>query len=125
MKKIVSTTKAPGAIGPYSQAVTAGGFIYTSGQLPIDGSGVLELADIKRATTNCMNNVKAIIETAGGVMNDIVKTTIFLDDLKNFDAVNEAYAAFFDNEPPARSCIQAAKLPKGAGVEIEAIAYLG
>lgn len=125
MKSILATDKAPGAIGPYSQAVKAGGFLYTSGQLPLTTDGHLELADIKLATKLCMNNVKAIVEAAGGKMSDVVKTTIFLSDLKDFNDVNEVYATFFDSEPPSRSCVQVAKLPKEVGVEIEAIAYLG
>ncbi len=125
MKKIISTNGAPGAIGPYSQAVKAGGFLYTSGQLPLSPDGLLETADIRRAAELCMSNVKAIVEAAGGNMSDIVKTTVFLADLGNFAAVNEVYAAFFESEPPARSCVQVAKLPRDAGIEIEAVAYIG
>lgn len=122
-RHVIETDKAPGAIGPYSQATHHGNRIFVSGQLPIDvATGELELNDIKKATTNSMNNIKAILEAAGATMNDIVKTQIFLTDLADFADMNEVYGSYFDKTFPARSCIQVAGLPKGAKVEIEAIA---
>lgn len=123
MKKIVSTKQAPAAIGPYSQGVAFGGVVITSGQLPIDmESGELEVKDIAKATENCLRNIAAILQEAGLGMGDVVKTTVFLTDLADFAAMNEMYQSFFSEEPPARSCVQVAALPKGATVEIEAIA---
>lgn len=122
-RHVIVTEKAPGAIGPYSQATHHGKHIFVSGQLPIDvATGEIELNDIKKATTNSMNNIKAILEQAGAEMKDIVKTQIFLTDLADFEAVNEVYGSYFENYFPARSCIQVAGLPKGAKVEIEVIA---
>lgn len=124
MKKTIATDKAPGAIGPYSQGICAGQLIFSSGQLPMDmATGALETADIRKATTFCLQNIGAILEARGASMADVVKTTVFLCDLNDFAAMNEAYAAFFPNEPPARSCVQVAALPKGVTVEIEAVAY--
>ncbi len=124
MKEIISTTKAPGAIGPYSQGIKTGEMVFVSGQLPIDmETGELETNDIKIATKNSMNNIKAILEEAGLNMNDVVKTQIFLKDLNDFVEMNEIYGSFFaEGNYPARSCYQVAGLPKGAVVEIEAIA---
>lgn len=126
MKKQISTTNAPAAAGPYSQAVSAGGFVFVSGQLPINNAAKdMVTDDIKEAVKHCMLNVKAILEEAGSGLEKIVKTTVFLSDINNFAAANEAYAEFF-NIPgvpaPARSCFQTANLPRGAIVEIEAIA---
>ncbi|MFV0440544.1 MAG: RidA family protein [Lachnospirales bacterium] len=125
MKKIINTTNAPGAIGPYSQGVNIGNLVYTSGQLPISmETGELELEDIKKATKNSLDNVKAILEDQGLSMADVFKTTVFVTDLADFGAVNEVYATYFEANPPARSCVQVAALPKGAKVEIEAIAVV-
>lgn len=122
-RNVIATTKAPGAIGPYSQGITAGDLVFTSGQLPIDvATGELETADVKKATKNSLDNVKAILEEAGSSMSKIVKTTVFLTDMSDFAAVNEVYATYFDSAPPARSCVAVAELPKGAKVEIEAVA---
>lgn len=123
-KEIISTQKAPGAIGPYSQGVKVGDLIYTSGQLPIDmATGELVL-DAKGATKASLDNVKAILEAAGTSMDKVFKTTVFVRDLNDFNDVNEVYATYFEGNPPARSCVQVAKLPKDAVVEIEAIATL-
>lgn len=125
MKKIISTTNAPGAIGPYSQGTKVGNMIYTSGQLPICmATGELEVNDIKAATKNSLDNIKAILEDQGAKMADIFKTTVFLTDLNDFVAVNEVYGTYFTENPPARSCVQVAALPKGAKIEIEAIAIV-
>lgn len=124
-KKIVSTTGAPAAIGPYSQAVCAGKLVFISGQLPIDMStGDLVAGDIKKATKASMDNIKAIIEEAGGSMADIIKTTVLLADMASFTDMNEVYASYFEADYPARACYAVAGLPKGAEVEIEAIALL-
>ena len=123
MSKIVIDTKnAPGAIGPYSQGIIVGDFVYTSGQIPINpATGVVE-TDIKVATKQSMENVKAILEAAGTSLENVVKTSIFLKDLNDFAIVNEIYGTYFTENPPARSCVQVAKLPKDAVIEIEAIA---
>ena len=122
-RTVISTDKAPGAIGPYSQAVDCGNLIFTSGQLPIDmATGEIETADIKKAARHSLDNVKTILEAAGSSMAKIVKTTVFLTDMNDFAAVNEVYASYFDAAPPARSCVAAAALPKGAAVEIEVVA---
>ncbi|MCL2033448.1 MAG: RidA family protein [Oscillospiraceae bacterium] len=125
-RTIVTTDKAPGAIGPYSQAVGCGNMIFTSGQLPIDmATGKLETADVKKAAKHSLDNLKAILEAAGSSMENIVKTTVFLTDMNDFAAVNEVYATYFDAPPPARSCVAMVALPNGAKVEIEAIAMGG
>ena len=120
----ISTDNAPAAIGPYSQAIEHGGMIYVSGQLPIDpATGKFAEGGTKELTRQSMNNISAILEAAGSGMNKVVKTTIFVQDLGEFGAINEAYAEFFGETAPARACVQAAALPKGAQLEIEAIAY--
>lgn len=125
MSKIVIDTKnAPGAIGPYSQGMIVGNLVYTSGQLPIDMATGELVQDVKLATKASLDNVKAILEEAGTSMDKIFKTTVFIKDLNDFNAVNEVYATYFESNPPARSCVQVAKLPKDAVVEIEAIAVL-
>ena len=122
-KQIVATGQAPGAIGPYSQGIAVGNLVFTSGQLPIDmRTGELETADISLATRYALQNVGAILRAAGLDFAQVVKTTVFLTDLADFAAVNQAYAEFFAQDPPARSCVQVAALPKGARIEIEAVA---
>lgn len=121
-REVINTNNAPGAIGPYSQGIIVGDFVYTSGQIPINpATGELE-NDIKVATKQSMENVKAILEAAGTSLENVVKTSIFLKDLNDFSIVNEIYATYFKENPPARSCVQVAKLPKDAVIEIEAIA---
>ncbi|MDR2783017.1 MAG: RidA family protein [Treponema sp.] len=123
MKEIITTGKAPGAIGPYSQGVAADAVMYTSGQLPIDmATGVLETADIKKAARASLENCKAILEAGGASLKDVVKTTVFMTDLADFAAMNEVYVSYFTEDPPARSCVQVAALPKGAKIEIEMLA---
>lgn len=120
---IIKTRMAPGAIGPYSQAVEANRFIFTSGQIPLDpGTQEMVKGDIGEKTTRCLENIKAILEEAGSSLDGIVKTTIFITDLGNFSRVNEVYCQYFKKNFPARSCVQVAALPKGAEIEIEAIA---
>ncbi|MDO6355359.1 RidA family protein [Caloramator sp. CAR-1] len=122
-KVVLSTTNAPAAIGPYSQGIKAGDFIFTSGQLPIDPkTGDLINNDIKAAAKQCLENIKAILESAGSSLDDVVKTTVFLKDLNDFASVNEVYAEYFKEKMPARSAFQVARLPKDALIEIEAIA---
>ena len=121
-KQIIQTKKAPSAIGPYSQGVRVGGLIFTSGQIPLNPiTGELE-NDIKKATKQSMENVKAILEEAGTTLNKVVKSTIFLKDINDFAVVNEVYGSYFNENPPARSCVEVAKLPKDAVIEIEVIA---
>ncbi|NLW23661.1 MAG: RidA family protein [Clostridia bacterium] len=121
-KEIVYSKKAPAAIGPYTQGVKAGDLLFISGQLPIDpGTGELLTGDIQTQTKQVMENLKAIIEEAGATLEDVVKTTIFLKDMNQFSLVNEAYGEYFKDNPPARACIEIARLPKDAQIEIEAV----
>ena len=122
-KKIINTQNAPDAIGPYSQAVEANNMIFTSGQLPINKqTGNLISDDIKKATAQAFENLKAILEQAGSSLNKVVKVTVFLKNLDDFAAMNEVYATYFTENYPARSAFQVAKLPLDAIIEIEAIA---
>lgn len=124
-KEIVYTKNAPAAIGPYSQGVIAGNLLFTSGQIPIDpATGELLNDDIVKATERVMENIKAILEEAGTTLEKVVKTTILLKDMNNFQKVNETYGKYFTNDQPARSCFQVAKLPKDALLEIEVIAEI-
>ena len=123
MKVIVNTPNAPEAIGPYSQAVKANGFLFLSGQIPIDPkTGQIEAMDITAQTIQVLENIKAVLESEGLTLTDVVKSTIFLADLADFKRVNEIYASYFTTEQPARSTIQVAGLPKGSRIEIEVIA---
>ena len=121
-REVIQTNNAPGAIGPYSQGVIVGDFVYTSGQIPLNPVTGELVTDIKLATKQSMENIKAILEEAGTSLNNVVKTSIFLKDLNDFEAVNEVYGTYFIENKPARSCVQVAKLPKDAVIEIEAIA---
>ena len=122
-RSVVSTEHAPGAIGPYSQAIIAGDLVFCSGQLPMDPStGQLIEGSIEEQTRRVLDNLSGLLEAAGSSLKHVVKTTIFLADMNDFAAVNGAYAEYFDQEPPARSTVQAARLPRDARVEIEAIA---
>ncbi|GMO23816.1 MAG: RidA family protein [Termitinemataceae bacterium] len=123
--KVIQTNAAPAAIGPYSQGIASGTLVFTSGQLPIDmASGELETADIKKAAKNSLDNCKAILEAASSSLDNVIKTTVFLTDMADFAAMNDVYATYFKGNPPARSCVQVAALPKGAKVEIEVIAEI-
>jgi 2-iminobutanoate/2-iminopropanoate deaminase len=123
MNKIVSTEKAPAAVGPYSQAVWAGDFLYCSGQLGLDpATGALAGSDIAAQTERALANVSAILESQGLNATNVVKTLVFLTDMANFKTVNEIYSKFFSEAPPARSCVAVAALPLGGSVEIEVIA---
>ena len=122
-KRVVSTQNAPAAIGPYSQAVVSGTTLYTSGQIALDpASGQLVPGDARAQAEQVMRNLGAVIEASGFAMDDVVKTTIFLASMDDFATVNEVYGAAFSADPPARSTVQAAQLPRGALVEIDTIA---
>ena len=121
-KQVIKTDNAPEAIGPYSQGIIVGDFVNTSGQIPINPkTGIME-TDIKLATKQSMENIKAILEEVGTSLENVIKTTIFLKDLNDFNMVNEVYATYFNENNPARSCVEVARLPKDAVIEIEAIA---
>ena len=122
MKKEIATTAAPGAIGPYSQAIDAGAFVYTSGQLPIDPKTGEMPTDIKGQSRQSLENVKAVLEAAGLGMDAVVKSTVFLSDMGDFAAMNEVYSEFFSAPFPARSAVAVKTLPKNALVEIEVVA---
>jgi 2-iminobutanoate/2-iminopropanoate deaminase len=123
MKKIISTSDAPAAIGPYSQAIRSGNFVFCSGQIPLDPkSGQMVSDDIGAQTRRVLDNVSGVLKSEGLSLVDVLKTTIFLTDLGNFQIVNEIYGSYFNNQPPARSTVQVSALPKGAKVEIEVIA---
>ena len=121
-KQTVSTPNAPAAIGPYSQGVKVGNLIFTSGQLPMNPQSGELVADINGATKQSLDNVRAVLESAGSSMDKIVKTVVFLKDMNDFAAMNAVYATYFPSNPPARSAVQVARLPKDAILEIEAIA---
>src|SRR5690554_225199 len=119
----LATEKAPAAVGPYSQGVKAGDFVYTSGQLPIDPqTGQLVQEDIQSATRLALNNVKAVLEQGGASLETVVKVTVYVKDMNNFGDINEVYAEFFTDHKPARSLVEVARLPKDGVIEIEAIA---
>lgn len=124
-KTVIKTAKAPGAIGPYSQAISAGNVIYASGQIPLDpATGVMVPGGIKEQTGRVLLNLQAVLEAAGASLDNVVKTTVYLSDMAQFADMNEVYATFFTGKPPARATVQAAALPKNALVEIDAIAIL-
>lgn len=123
--KVISTKKAPAAIGPYSQAIQVGNLVYTSGQIPIDpATGVFAEGGIKEQTRQSLTNVKAILEKVGLTMSNVVKTTVFMADMNDFADMNSVYAEFFTEPYPARSAVAVKTLPKGALVEIEVIAEI-
>ena len=124
-KEIINTKNAPAAIGPYSQAVRTGNLLFTSGQIPINpATGELVKDNVENATERCLENLKAILEEAGSSLDNVIKTVIFLKDMNHFSTVNEIYGTYFKTNQPARSCVQVAKLPKDALIEIEAIALI-
>jgi 2-iminobutanoate/2-iminopropanoate deaminase len=124
-KKVIQTDKAPKAIGPYSQAIQAGNFLFLSGQIPLDPkTGELVKGDIREQTKQVLKNIKGILESQGLGMENVVKSTIFLKDIGNFNQVNEVYATYFPSSPPARSTVEVAKLPRDADIEIEALAII-
>ena len=123
VRRVVATDKAPAAIGPYSQAIQAGEFLYVSGQIPVDPKTGNVPAEIQAQARQSLENLKAIVEAAGYTLSDVVKTTVFAADIANFAAVNEVYAEYFSREAPARSFVAVKDLPKGVGLEIEAVAW--
>ena len=125
-KRIIHSEQAPAAIGPYSQAVRAGDFVFCSGQVPVDpATGHVVPGGVAEQTRQVLDNLQAVLKQAGAGFDKVVKTTVFLVDLADFAVVNDVYAERFDREPPARACIEVGRLPKDVRVEIEAIAYLG
>ena len=125
-KKRIQTEKAPRAIGPYSQALQAGPFVFVSGQIPIDPStGELVGGEIRQQARRALENIKNILESQELAMEQVVKTTLFLKDMGNFSHVNEVYATYFPSDPPARSTVEVARLPRDVDIEIEAIAFIG
>ncbi|BCJ96638.1 reactive intermediate/imine deaminase [Anaerocolumna cellulosilytica] len=125
MKKIISTTNAPAAIGPYSQAVAINDIIYTSGVIPINPEdGSLVTGDIKEQAERVLKNLSALLESCGTSLDKVIKTTVFIKNMDDFAALNEVYAKYFTKDFPARSCVEVARLPKDVLVEIEAIAEL-
>ena len=123
MKEIISTDKAPAAIGPYSQAVCVGNMIYTSGMIPIDpADGTLCTGTIEEQADRALANLKALVEESGSSLDNVIKTTVFIKNMDDFAKVNEVYARYFTSNYPARSCVEVARLPKDVLIEIEAIA---
>ena len=122
-KEVISSPGAPKAVGPYSQAVRAGDWIYVSGQIPLDPeTGRLVEGDIEIQTERALDNLREILEAAGSRLEKVVKVSVYLKDMEDFAAVNEVYGRFFPVKPPARACVEVSNLPKGAGIEIEAVA---
>ncbi|QLG29133.1 RidA family protein [Halorarum halophilum] len=125
MKRVVSTDEAPAAVGAYSQATTNGDVMFTAGQIPLTPDGdLLDDAPIAEQTELALDNLLAILAEEGADASDVLKTTVFLADIDDFEEMNETYATYFEEEPPARSAVQAGALPKGVGVEIEAVVAL-
>jgi 2-iminobutanoate/2-iminopropanoate deaminase len=125
IRAIISTDKAPGAIGPYSQAVKTDSMVFVSGQLALDpATGNLINDDIKSETRQAMENLKNILEAAGSSLKKVIKTTLYIKEMSDFPVINEAYGQFFQNDPPARACVEVARLPKDANFEIEAVGLL-
>ncbi len=124
--KVLFTEEAPNAVGPYSQAIQAGDFVYVSGQIPLDpATGKVVEGGIDAETTRCLLNAQAILKTVGATFEQVVKTTVLLQDMNDFAAMNAIYASFFTDHKPARAAFQVAKLPLGVQVEIEMVAYIG
>jgi 2-iminobutanoate/2-iminopropanoate deaminase len=124
MKRNYLTDQAPRPVGPYSQVIQSGGFLFLAGQVPLTPQGTMIQGDIATQARQVLNNLKAVLEKTGANMDHVVKTTVFLADLGDFEAVNQVYAEYFEEPYPARTTVQAARLPKGASIEIDAIAYL-
>ena len=126
MRQIIQTDNAPQAIGPYSQAVKTSGLVFASGQIPIDpATGQFVPGGIEEQTEQVLKNLSAVLEAAGSGLDRVIKTTVFLADMQEFSAMNEVYGRFFRDDPPARATVEAARLPRDAKVEIEAIALAG
>lgn len=126
MKKVVASAGAPAAIGPYSQAVVSGGLAFLSGQIPLDpATGQMVEGGIAVQTARVLENIRAVLEACGSSFDQVLKTTVYLQDLREFAAMNEVYARYFPTAPPARSTVEAARLPRDARIEIDLIARLG
>lgn len=124
-KEIIKTELAPAAIGPYSQAVKYGNIVFTSGALGIDpGTGAFVEGGIRAQTKKCLENVKAILEASGSSLENVLKTTIFIKDMNDFSVINEIYSQYFTEKQPGRSCVEVARLPKDALIEIEVVAFI-
>jgi 2-iminobutanoate/2-iminopropanoate deaminase len=124
-KKIIQTEQAPAAIGPYSQGIQAGNLVFTSGQLPVNPTtGEMIINDIKAETRQCLENVEAILKSSGTSLKNAVKLTVFIKDMSQFAQINEVYGEYFPEDKPARSCVEVARLPKDANIEIEAVAMI-
>ncbi|AQL42541.1 reactive intermediate/imine deaminase [Halorientalis sp. IM1011] len=122
MKRTVSTDDAPAAVGAYSQATATDSLVFTAGQIPLTPDGeLLDDAPIADQTEQALDNLRAIVEEAGATMDDVLKVTVYMADIDDFEAMNETYATYFEDEPPARSAVEVGALPKGVGVEIEAV----
>ena len=125
-REIVRTDKAPAAVGPYSQAVRAGGWLFVSGQIPIDPqTGEVVSGGVEEQARQVLKNIQAVLDAAGLGLGHVVKVTVFLTDMDSFQRVNEVYASFFASDPPARACVEVSRLPKGVDVEMEAVAHEG
>ena len=124
MNEFISTENAPAAIGPYSQAIKAGGFLFVSGQIPLSPSDNSIPSTIDDQARQVFTNLKNVLEAAGSDLSNVVKTTVFIQNMEDFTSVNQIYSEFFSEPYPARSCVEASKLPKNAAVEVEAIAVL-
>jgi len=122
MKRIVETDAAPAAVGAYSQGTTDGSLVFTAGQIPLTPAGEMVEGSIGAQTRQALENVTAVLDAEGATLKDVLKVTVYLADIADFEAMNGVYEDYFDNEPPARSAFEVGALPKGAGVEIEAIA---
>lgn len=126
IKEIITTEKAPAAIGPYSQAVKYGNLVFTSGALGLDPvTGAFPAGGIEAQAKQCLENLKAVLEASGSRVENVLKTTVFIKDMNDFPKVNELYGQYFTKEQPGRSCVEVARLPKDALIEIEAIAFIG
>lgn len=123
-KEIISTTNAPAAIGPYSQGIKIGDMVFTSGQIPVNPATGEVVTEIKAATKQSLENVKAVLEQAGSSLDKVVKVVVFIKDMNDFAQVNEVYGQYFTENAPARSCVEVARLPKDCVIEIEAVASL-
>jgi 2-iminobutanoate/2-iminopropanoate deaminase len=123
MMKVINTANAPAAIGPYSQGMKTGNLIFTAGQMPMNpATSTLVTGSIEEQTHQVLQNVKAILEESGAGLDTVIKTTVFIKDMNDFAKINAVYATYFPTNPPARSCVEVARLPKDVGIEIEAIA---
>jgi 2-iminobutanoate/2-iminopropanoate deaminase len=124
-RESISTRNAPAAIGPYAQAIKAGGLLFVSGQIPLDpATGELVRGGIQTEARQVLNNLKAILEAGGSSLENVVKTTVFIAEMNQFTTINEIYAEYFRSDPPARACVEVARLPKDVQVEIEAVAIV-